>query len=426
MRGSWNGLVPCRKRENIRYEADYMLTEEDILAEGRFDDMIAHGGWTMDDHPPAGIFHPGKDTTHHPAPSPYGIPYRSLYSRNVRNLWCAGRNIGCTHMAMSSTRVMATCATLGLLPARRPRLPCNTSAITAPSISIIYSACSAVYSTRINGCRVARGQSPSLTQQATLSASAGDPAPLLDGVDRVTNGVAHAWTAQAGDWIQFSFTSPQDIHRLRLIADSKLSKRKVMPCTYPLSGVRQTLPSCLVRNLRIESSDDGTTWQPQATITNNYRRFIEWRPDQPLQARYLRVIFDHGWSDTEPMAFFAAEVGAPDEDGPIDAGPWPKKFHFEWQSSRGLIAMTSFNPETDAAVSIRVIEAEAGLWLATVPADFPGGSITWQTPLCDVAGRWQPSGGADRNLPISWERVRNLQRSDAGTWAPRHGLGLGH
>ena len=90
-----------------------MLCEEDILAQGRFPDLIAHGGWTMDDHPPAGIFHAGKSTTHHPAPSPYGIPYRSLYSKNVRNLWCAGRNIGCTHMAMSSTRVMATCATLG-------------------------------------------------------------------------------------------------------------------------------------------------------------------------------------------------------------------------------------------------------------------------------------------------------------------------
>lgn len=67
----------------------------------------------MDDHPPEGIYHEGKDTTHHAAPSPYGIPYRCLYSRTVRNLWVAGRNISTTHMALSSTRVMATCATLG-------------------------------------------------------------------------------------------------------------------------------------------------------------------------------------------------------------------------------------------------------------------------------------------------------------------------
>ena len=46
-------------------------------------------------------------------PKPYSIPYRSLYSKNVENLFFAGRNISMTHMAMSSIRVMATCSLLG-------------------------------------------------------------------------------------------------------------------------------------------------------------------------------------------------------------------------------------------------------------------------------------------------------------------------
>ncbi len=46
-------------------------------------------------------------------PSPYGIPYRVLYSRNVKNLFFTGRNNSMTHAAMSSSRVMATCAILG-------------------------------------------------------------------------------------------------------------------------------------------------------------------------------------------------------------------------------------------------------------------------------------------------------------------------
>ena len=46
-------------------------------------------------------------------PAPYSIPYRALYSKNVENLYFAGRNISMTHMAMSSIRVMATCALLG-------------------------------------------------------------------------------------------------------------------------------------------------------------------------------------------------------------------------------------------------------------------------------------------------------------------------
>jgi len=45
--------------------------------------------------------------------SPYSIPYRILYSKNVENLFFAGRNVSMTHTAMSSVRVMATCALLG-------------------------------------------------------------------------------------------------------------------------------------------------------------------------------------------------------------------------------------------------------------------------------------------------------------------------
>ena len=47
------------------------------------------------------------------SPSPFGIPYRCLYSVNIENLYFAGRNISVTHTAMSASRVMATCALLG-------------------------------------------------------------------------------------------------------------------------------------------------------------------------------------------------------------------------------------------------------------------------------------------------------------------------
>ena len=55
----------------------------------------------------------GEATVFHDSPSPYGIPYRCLYSKNIENLFFAGRNISVTHMAMSSTRVMSTCPVIG-------------------------------------------------------------------------------------------------------------------------------------------------------------------------------------------------------------------------------------------------------------------------------------------------------------------------
>jgi len=43
----------------------------------------------------------------------YPIPYRCLYSRNVANLFMAGRNISVTHVALGTTRVMRTTGMMG-------------------------------------------------------------------------------------------------------------------------------------------------------------------------------------------------------------------------------------------------------------------------------------------------------------------------
>lgn len=106
------GFLPG-KRESRRMCGEYMVTQRDI-SDGRvFDDEIAYGGWPLDDHFPGGFYHKGTPNTYIPTPAPYSLPYRALYSKNVDNLFFAGRNISMTHMAMSSIRVMATCALLG-------------------------------------------------------------------------------------------------------------------------------------------------------------------------------------------------------------------------------------------------------------------------------------------------------------------------
>ncbi|MBQ2735503.1 MAG: FAD-dependent oxidoreductase [Clostridia bacterium] len=108
----WIGALPG-KRESRRYVGDYVLTANDLIDGGNFPDAVAYGGWTMDNHDPRGIDAEGYSSTHYAVHSPYQIPYRALYSKNVSNLFFAGRNISATHMAFSSTRVMATCSLIG-------------------------------------------------------------------------------------------------------------------------------------------------------------------------------------------------------------------------------------------------------------------------------------------------------------------------
>lgn len=109
---SFLGFLPG-KRESRRMLGPCLMTKNDIMAGGLFEDTVAFGGWTIDDHDPRGFYKQGVMNTHDRTPAPYGIPLRTLYSRNIGNLFFAGRNISMTHAAMSSARVMATCALLG-------------------------------------------------------------------------------------------------------------------------------------------------------------------------------------------------------------------------------------------------------------------------------------------------------------------------
>lgn len=107
----WVGFL-AGKRETRRYRGDYVLTANDILRGENFADAIAYGGWTMDVHDPRGL--DAEEANAHYAPSaPYAVPYRCIYSADIENLFFAGRNISATHLALSSTRVMGTCAMLG-------------------------------------------------------------------------------------------------------------------------------------------------------------------------------------------------------------------------------------------------------------------------------------------------------------------------
>lgn len=106
------GFLPG-KRESRRMVGEYILTQRDVSDGVVFADEVAFGGWPLDDHFPGGFYHKGTPNTDVPTPAPYSIPYRTLYSANVDNLFFAGRNISVTHFALSSVRVMATCALLG-------------------------------------------------------------------------------------------------------------------------------------------------------------------------------------------------------------------------------------------------------------------------------------------------------------------------
>ncbi|WNR43235.1 FAD-dependent oxidoreductase [Paenibacillus roseipurpureus] len=108
----WIGSIPG-KREYRRFVGDYVLNQNDVIAQELFEDRVAFGGWSIDLHPPQGMYATEKGSKHMHMDGSYHIPFRSLYSTNVSNMLMAGRNISASHVAFGTTRVMATCAVIG-------------------------------------------------------------------------------------------------------------------------------------------------------------------------------------------------------------------------------------------------------------------------------------------------------------------------
>ena len=107
------------KRESRRLMGDLVLNEQDLVNKVLYPDATACTTWTIDLHypdPKNTKNFPGaefKSIAKHKTIYPYPIPYRCLYSKNVDNLFMAGRNISVTHVALGTIRVMRTGGMMG-------------------------------------------------------------------------------------------------------------------------------------------------------------------------------------------------------------------------------------------------------------------------------------------------------------------------
>ena len=226
----WVGFLPG-KRESRRYVGDVIMTEQDVLSGGHFEDEIAYGGWPLDDHNPYGMEKNEYSNTASvsiPLKEVYGIPFRSLYSRNIENLMFAGRNISVTHVALSSCRVMATCALLGQAMG------------TGAAIALKYGCLPrGVYQAHMDEVQQALLEDgmflphiPRRLSEQTLRASVNlteeERRTLLNGVERPrADGDENGIVQKVGDSLIFTFDHPEEISTLRLRFDPDFSRMSI-------------------------------------------------------------------------------------------------------------------------------------------------------------------------------------------------------
>ncbi len=259
----WIGFLPG-KRESRRYIGKYIVSQNDVEAEGKFEDIVAYAGWSMDDHFPEGFYYTkGYPTIFHPAPTPWGLPLRCMISKNIGNLLFAGRNISVTHAALSSSRVMATCSVLGQAlgtaiaqAVKNGQHPADID-IKKLQQTLMDDDCYIPWHKR---------ELSELTKNAACTAEI-----IRNGIDR---GEENLWLGSENDFIEYCFDTDTRVKGIRLIFDSDLNRKyHNMPCNYPLVQDKFKLPRTLIKEYKLQGISENGKIQ-EIHITDNHQRFV--------------------------------------------------------------------------------------------------------------------------------------------------------
>ena len=309
----WFGFVPG-KRESRRFIGQYVLREQDLVESRAFEDAIAYGGWKIDIHPPEGVDDPNiPPYTPFNVPYVYDIPLRACVARDIENLMFAGRNISATHVALASTRVMATCAVMGqgvgtaaayavkhdLAPAK---LAGSASAMGAIQQQLMRDDCWLVGRLNADPRDLARGASVSASSEQegggarnvlsgqTRSVHAEKGAPP----DRAHPGL-HRWMSDPGRgvpaWIELRWAAQVRVAQVELIFDTGLHRQLTLTMSehHTRNQVWGQPQPETVRDYRIEGLVGGE-WQTLASVSGNYQRKRGHRLDGVVTIEAMRVV----------------------------------------------------------------------------------------------------------------------------------------
>ena len=103
------------KRESRRIMGDYVLKESDVINHIDFEDGFVEEVRAIDIHYPRGGKYDFLTEAQFTKIEQYKIPYRCLYSKDIDNLFMAGRCFSTTHVGLGSPRVMHTTTQMGVV-----------------------------------------------------------------------------------------------------------------------------------------------------------------------------------------------------------------------------------------------------------------------------------------------------------------------
>jgi len=277
---TWVGALPGM-RESRRLMGDYMLSECDVLDHRIFDDAVCYGGWCVDLHAPHGLL----DFDRLPSDcnfyrGVYTIPYRSYYSKNIKNLFMAGRDISTTKLGLASTRIIGCCAiggeAVGIAAALCKKYGCNPRELM-PHIKELQQLIlkdDGYLPGYVNEDPADHALRASFT--ATSHKANGAPAQVINGISRKIGEEMNAWIsdgiAEGGEVLTMKLDAPQTLSQLRLTFYSDFAYPiRVTMAPNRQKQQRDGVPAELVRDYTVVLKKDGEIVR-EIPVEGNYQR----------------------------------------------------------------------------------------------------------------------------------------------------------
>ncbi len=302
----WVGALPGM-RESRRLLGDYVLNECDILEHRQFDDAVAYGGWCVDLHAPHGLldFDVLPSDCHH-FTGVYTIPYRSYYSRNIRNLFLAGRDISTSKLGLASTRILGCCAVGGQAVGTAAALCVKYNVLPrelAPHIPEVQQLI-----LKDDGFlpNILNQDEKDFARKATFTASSskanGAPQNVVNGVSRKLGDETNAWISDGlsanGETLCMKLDAPRTISELRLTFDSNFA----YPIRVTMSANRQAqqrigIPPELVKDYTITAFRNGKAVYTKEIKDNHQRHNVVAIPPTECDAVEFRFTATNGAAD---------------------------------------------------------------------------------------------------------------------------------
>jgi hypothetical protein len=231
----WLNYVPG-VRESRRLVGDYIMSQKDYDNRIIHKDTIGFTDWGPDVHHPEGFWVKGNDCIHVYQGKRTSIPYRTLYSKNITNLFMAGRCHSASHIALGGTRVM------------RPMMQTGQAAGTAAGLVVKYNTTPrGIYHHHItefqqellkDGCYLLGVKNNdkndiALTAKVTASSHLKDmnPGKVTNGFNRIIGKDRNAWAPNLNTpgphWLKLALPKITPINTIHLTSEERCADFRI-------------------------------------------------------------------------------------------------------------------------------------------------------------------------------------------------------